>query len=106
MSAIIALILWIVTLSNPKVTHATSAMVIPPMPTKSPAWTIEELVWEYESGCMCDECYWNECFEESLDEFTNLFNSYEVKRAKTGRMMIRRAGESRFKFARMNVIGA
>lgn len=43
---------------------------------------------EYLSGCMCDECYWSECYEEAINEFDELFNSYTYKLSKNGRSMI------------------
>lgn len=37
---------------------------------------------------------------EYADEFTALFNSYETKRAKNGRLMIRQGDSGSFKFAK------
>ena len=65
--------------------------------------------WE----CLCTnvECEWcdgeftwddfhADALAEYADEFTALFNSYEVKRAKNGAMMIRQGDSGSFKFAR------
>lgn len=41
-----------------------------------------------------------DAYDQYADEFTALFNSYEIKRAKTGRIMIRPEGARSFKFAR------
>lgn len=54
--------------------------------------------------CGTDEMEWDafhrEAEAEYIDEFTALFNSYEVKRAKTGALMIRQGSSGSFKFAK------
>jgi hypothetical protein len=66
------------------------AVAIPPMPTYAPAIS-ESAEWdEYHADAVA----------EYADEFTALFNSYEVKRAKNGALMIRRGNSGSFKFAR------
>ena len=51
-----------------------------------------------------DAYEWSEfhadAYAEYADEFTALFNSYEMKRAKNGAMMIKRAGDKSFKFCK------
>lgn len=51
-----------------------------------------------------DEREWSEfhadAYEEYADEFTALFNSYEVKRSKNGRTMIRQGDSGSFKFVK------
>ncbi len=44
--------------------------------------------------------YHADAMAEYADEFTALFNSYEVKRAKNGRIMVRTGDTGSFKFAR------
>lgn len=41
-----------------------------------------------------------DAYEEYADEFTALFNSYDVKQAKNGAMMLKRAGENTYKFCK------
>lgn len=69
--------------------------VIPPMPNYAPV-----VIPSCKKECACWDCYWIEAANEYADEFTALFNSYEVKRAKNGAMMIRRPGEKSFKFCK------
>lgn len=56
------------------------------------------------SSELTEEKEWAEFHElariEYEDEFTALFNSYEIKRAKNGAMMIRRPGDKSFRFAK------
>lgn len=51
----------------------------------------EELEWEL---------YRSEARAEYADAFTALFNSYETKRTKNGRVMIRQGNSGSFKFAK------
>lgn len=44
--------------------------------------------------------YHAEALVEYEDEFTRLFNSMEYKRSKNGRSMIRREGETSFRFVK------
>lgn len=46
------------------------------------------------------DAYHAEAMAEYADEFTALFNGYETKVAKNGRMMIRTGNAGPFKFAR------
>lgn len=90
-------------------------VIIPPMPNYAPnpvtngeiQWdtymsgeVVNDVVAEYEDGCMCDDCYHAEVFGEALMEFNALFNSYEVKRARNGALMIRSGNSGSFKFAK------
>lgn len=67
----------------------------------------------WECTCIhnvCEECgdrdeqEWSEfhadAVEEYADEFTSLFNSYETKVSRNGRMMIRQGDSGSFKFAK------
>lgn len=66
-------------------------VVIPPMPECSPVISADESEWnEFHADAVA----------EYADEFTRLFNSYEIKRAKNGRMMIRSGNSGPYKFAR------
>lgn len=60
-------------------------VVIPPMPNYQP--TVDHVI-HYESGCMCEDCYWYECYIEGLVEFDALFTSYSYKLSKNGRSMV------------------
>ena len=83
--------------------RAESRTEFPPMPTYAPDVHLNTVITgivAFDNGCMCHECYHFECFNEAADEFTALFNSYEIKRAKNGRMMIRSGHEGAFRFAR------
>lgn len=69
-----------------------STVVIPPKPNYAPTnsqWDAMEWA-EFEA-----DAYW-----EYSDQFTALFNSYEVKFASNGRTMIRQGDSGSFKFAR------
>jgi hypothetical protein len=46
------------------------------------------------------DLYQLEAYVEYADEFTRLFNSMEYKRSKNGRSMIRREGETSFRFVK------
>jgi hypothetical protein len=61
-----------------------------------PQYSADELF----EDCLCDECCWAEAYDEFADEFTALFNSYQVKRAKNGALMIRRGSSGSYTFAR------
>jgi hypothetical protein len=50
--------------------------------------------------CTCDECCWLQAATEFADEFTALFNSYECKWSKNGRLMIRQGDSGSFKFVK------
>lgn len=56
------------------------------------------------SSVVSDEFEWSEfhadAMQEYADEFTALFNSYQVKRAKNGRLMIRQGDSGSFKFVK------
>lgn len=74
------------------------------------------IVWDvqtWECQCVNAECGWcalsdeqewaayhAEAMAEYADEFTALFNGYETKVAKNGRMMIRTGNAGPYKFAR------
>jgi hypothetical protein len=72
----------------------SDVVVIPPMPQDAPHITVidaDDYGWAE---------YYTEAYDEYADEFTALFNSYEIKRAKDGRLMIRRGNSGSFKFAK------
>lgn len=64
----------------------------------------EVIETEIEDGYSQDDLEWSEFWldavEEYEDEFTALFNSYEIKRAKNGAIMIRRGNSDSFRFAK------
>lgn len=66
--------------------------VIPAMPQYSPA-VIDQDTYEWSD-------YYADAYDEYADEFTALFNSYEVKRAKNGALMIRRGNSGSYRFAK------
>lgn len=69
---------------------ATDVVIIPPMPQYSPVVS-EDSEWaEYHA----------EAVKEYADEFTALFDSYEIKRAKNGAMMIRKGNSGSYKFCK------
>ena len=83
MITIIALVLQVLmTLITPA--DNVEVVVIPPAVVNESEW----------------EAYHTEAYEEYADEFTALFNSYEIKRAKNGALMIRRGNSGSFKFAK------
>lgn len=82
--AILVAILNLLTLTN---VESAPVTVIPPMPYQAP----DEHEWDKYKF----EAYW-----DYADEFTALFNSYETKRAKNGRLMIRQGSTGSFKFAK------
>lgn|SRR5690606_4224436 len=91
--AIIAMVLIRLTAIIPG-PEVAEVMVIPPMPSFSPAEYAEEIeILEWDE-------YWCESFMEHADEFTALFNSYETKRAKNGAMMIRKGNSGSYRFAK------
>lgn len=92
MIALIALVLSILTglLGNQ---DASAVVIIPAKPQYQPTVITRQ-------DCLCDDCCYEEAYIEYFDEFTALFNSYEVKRAKNGAMMIRKGNSGSFKFAK------
>lgn len=54
--------------------------------------------------CTCDLCEWqgyySDAYSDYADEFTALFDSYETKWAKNGRLMIRSGSSGRYSFAK------
>lgn len=62
----------------------------------------QEIIITSEPLTVAEE--WDEyhalAYNEYADEFTALFNSYEVKRAKNGAMMIRVGNSGSYKFAK------
>lgn len=74
-----------------------SAISIPAKPNYAPdskydtymtGEVVNDVVAEYESGCMCHDCYHAEVFSDALSEFDALFNSYTYKVSKNGRSMV------------------
>jgi hypothetical protein len=94
MIAIIALLIQILTMGLNN--QASAVMVIPAKPDYQPS----VIQAEYESGCMCDDCYWTECFTDAAEEFDAIFNAIETKWSKNGRLMIKPADSKTFKFAK------
>lgn len=92
MIAIIALILQVL-ISLVGNSAEAQVTVIPAMPAYSPAIAEEQEWSEYHA----------EAVAEYADEFTALFNSYEVKRARNGAMMIRRGNTGSYKFAKKGI---
>lgn len=83
MVTIIALVMQVlIGLITPQ--HA-DVIVIPPMPNYAPE--VDHAI-AYDQGCMCEDCYYQECYEDALSEFDALFNSYTYKRTRNGRSMI------------------
>lgn len=66
---------------------------LPPMPTYAPSNVVAR-------ECLCDDCCYDQAYLEYADEFTALFNSYEVKRAKNGALMIRSGNAGSYRFAK------
>lgn len=89
MITLIALVLQVL-ISLVNTTNNADVVVIPPMPQVSPAVSEEQEWSEYHAEAM----------REYADEFTALFNSYEVKRAKNGALMIRRGNSGSYRFAK------
>lgn len=85
-AGVIGALMGLVIPSNP----ASNAVVIPPMPTHSPFITNDAEWFDFNE----------DAYAEYADEFTALFNSYEVKRAKNGALMIRRGNSGSYKFAK------
>jgi hypothetical protein len=75
--------------------ESATVMVIPPMPQHAPRYVRDtgndELEWFI---------YNLEAQRDYADEFTALFNSYEVKRAKNGALMIRQGNSGSYRFAK------
>jgi len=67
----------------------SDVVIIPAMPQVSPS-VIEEQEWPE---------YHTEAMREYEDEFTALFNSYEMRWSKNNRLMIRRGNSGSYKFA-------
>lgn len=89
MIAVIALVIRVlISLITPA--NNVDVVVIPPMPMYSPevAESHEWVAYSHDAYC------------EYADEFTALFNSYEVKHAKNGALMIRRGDSGSYKFCK------
>lgn len=93
MIAIIALVIRVLIALVMPSAEAAPVVVIPAKPQYSPTVITRQ-------DCLCDDCCYEEAYVEYFDEFTALFNSYEVKRAKNGAMMIRRGNSGSYRFAR------
>lgn len=94
-AGLVAILVLIVALMVGEIQHirqTNKPMVIPVMPDYAPEIMEDE---EYEWAA-----YNAEACAEYADEFTALFNSYEVKRARNGALMIRSGNAGSFKFAR------
>lgn len=92
MIAMVALILSVLMslVGNSSEQHV---IVIPAKPQYSPTVITRQ-------DCLCDDCCYEEAYIEYFDEFTALFNSYEIKRAKNNALMIRRGNSGSYKFAK------
>lgn len=87
----ITLIALVIQVLMTLVTPTNSAVItIPPMPIESPAHKADNEWLDFKI-----DAYW-----EYADEFTALFNSYEVKRAKNNALMIRRGNTGSYRFAK------
>lgn len=94
----LAIVIWILlSLVNFGAKQTSDIVVIPPMPNHSPT----NVTYVGDTG---DETEWIayhwEAEREYMDEFTALFNSYQVKRAKNGALMIRQGNSGSYKFAK------
>lgn len=93
MITVIALIIQVL-ISLVSSNQSVNVVVIPPMPIESPA----------QSALRNADNEWLDfkidAYQEYADEFTALFNSYEVKRAKNNALMIRRGNMGSYKFAK------
>lgn len=101
MIALIALVIQVLAFL-PTINQPRPPIFIAPMPTT------EEM--HYVPGCLCSmgcmsidreyEEFHADAVKEYEDEFTALFNSYEMKRAKNGALMIRRGNSGSYKFCK------
>lgn len=91
--ALIALVMSALTWGNSSTDIQT--VTIPPMPAYAPSAMTnnEEEEWELFN---------QEAYYDAVIQFTELFNSYETKRAKNGALMIRQGSTGSYKFARKN----
>lgn len=100
---IIAFLAAILALITPT-RNAPPVQVIPPMPTHRPLYPMPVYYDPNESSEDAEELEWelyrSEARTEYAAEFTALFNSYETKRTKNGRVMIRQGNAGSFKFAK------
>lgn len=73
---------------------------LPALPTGETCGEVICNCFELNCGidCGCWVCYEDEAYSEYLDEFTALFNSYETKWSKNGRLMLRNGDSGSFKF--------
>src|SRR5687767_13991446 len=90
-----AILVLVIALIIGELREMRNPVAIPSMPNYAP--TVSTIV-------LNDEEEWAEYHAEAVteyaDEFTALFNSYEVKRAKNGALMIRSGNSGSYKFAR------
>ena len=79
--------------------EAAPVVIIPAMPQYYPT---QHLTQPYFHGddCLCDACCYKQAYIEYSVDFTELFNSYETKRAKNGALMIRRGNSGSYRFAK------
>lgn len=92
-AGLVAILVLIVALMVGEIKHirqTNKPMVIPAMPDYAPD-VDEETEWDL---------YNQEAKTEYADEFTALFNSYEVKRARNGALMIRSGSSGSYRFAK------
>jgi hypothetical protein len=94
----LAIILGILLALIPAQRETAVVTVIPPMPQHAPGFVSnDETSPDYDVDADWYE-YEFEAFSEYYDEFTALFNSYETKWSKNGRLMMKTPGSKSFKF--------
>lgn len=91
MRAVIVLIFWTISILLPSNVECAAPVVIPPMPHIDPISESDRELIEWDE-------YHAEAMAEYSDEFTALFNSYETKWSKNGRLMMRNGDSGSFKF--------
>lgn len=84
---IVAFILgMLITLVGSGKAASHDVIVIPPMPQHAPV--------------MVESTTVQDAYDDAWCEFTNLFNAYQVKRAKNGALMIRSGNAGSYRFAK------
>lgn len=67
------------------------------MPVIAPVAIVEE---QEENEAYEWAMYWHEAYQEYESAFDALFNSMEYKRSKNGRSMVRRPGDTTYRFVK------
>lgn len=104
MITILALILSVITSLFMGRAEDTRVVVIPAKPDYSPDYVAGAFDHLYGEQELTEEQEWElynqEAYYDYVSQFTALFNSYEVKHARNGALMIRRGNTGSFKFAK------